>query len=186
MIDQRKILIVEDNQDLAFGLQTNLEVQGYAVVQAGDGVSGLELATTETPDLIILDLMLPRKGGIDVLKSIRESGSRVPVLILTAKGNEVDKVLGLRLGADDYVTKPFGLIWVDGTDGPRGSLVTPDTTTRRAVGGNTQIWQHRNQHRVATGVKRKTCSYPDTKRIRFVARVAAKKWSGCHTPGINE
>jgi len=110
MIDQRKILIVEDNQDLAFGLQTNLEVQGYAVVQAGDGVSGLELATTETPDLIILDLMLPRKGGIDVLKSIRESGSRVPVLILTAKGNEVDKVLGLRLGADDYVTKPFGLM----------------------------------------------------------------------------
>ncbi len=110
MTDCASILIVEDNQDLAFGLRTNLEVQGYSVSLAEDGPTGLELALAEPPDLIILDLMLPRLGGIEVLKKIRAAGSDIPILILTAKGNEVDKVLGLRLGADDYVTKPFGLM----------------------------------------------------------------------------
>ena len=110
MADTIKILIVEDNQDLAFGLRTNLEVQGYAVMLAEDGPTGLQLALAESPGLIILDLMLPRMGGIDVLKKIRASGTDTPILILTAKGNEIDKVLGLRLGADDYVTKPFGLM----------------------------------------------------------------------------
>lgn len=110
MTESVKILIVEDNQDLAFGLRTNLEVQGYQVLLATDGPAGLELALTDSPGLIILDLMLPKLGGIDVLKKLRSSGSTIPVLILTAKGNEVDKVLGLRLGADDYVTKPFGLM----------------------------------------------------------------------------
>ena len=110
MAESVNILIVEDNQDLAFGLKTNLEVQGYEVSLATDGPAGLELALTDSPNLIILDLMLPKLGGIDVLKKLRSSGSTIPVLILTAKGNEVDKVLGLRLGADDYVTKPFGLM----------------------------------------------------------------------------
>ena len=110
MTESVKILIVEDNQDLAFGLRTNLEVQGYQVLLATDGPAGLELALTDSPGLIILDLMLPKLGGIDVLKKLRSSGSTIPVLILTAKGNEVDNVLGLRLGADDYVTKPFGLM----------------------------------------------------------------------------
>lgn len=105
-----KILIIEDNQDLAFGLRTNLEVEGYTVMLAEDGPGGLELALAESPGLIILDLMLPKMGGIDVLKNIRASNFDLPILILTAKGNEVDKVLGLRLGADDYVTKPFGLM----------------------------------------------------------------------------
>lgn len=110
MTESPKILIVEDNQDLAFGLRTNLEVQGYEVVLAEDGPAGLKSASADSPSLIILDLMLPKLGGIEVLKKLRSSGSTVPVLILTAKGNEVDKVLGLRLGADDYVTKPFGLM----------------------------------------------------------------------------
>ena len=110
MTKPEKILVVEDNQDLAFGLKTNMEVQGYEVTLAEDGPKGLEIALADPPDLIVLDLMLPKLGGIEVLKNLRASGSSTPILILTAKGNEVDKVLGLRLGADDYVTKPFGLM----------------------------------------------------------------------------
>ena len=110
MTKPERILIVEDNEDLAFGLKTNMEVQGYDVALASDGPKGLKMALADPPDLVILDLMLPKLGGIEVLKKLRVSNSMTPVLILTAKGNEVDKVLGLRLGADDYVTKPFGLM----------------------------------------------------------------------------
>ena len=110
MTEPQRILIIEDNQDLAFGLRTNLEVQGYEVALVEDGVNGLAVAQDCPPDLIILDLMLPKLDGIEVLRKIRKSDSRTPILILTARGNEVDKVLGLRLGADDYVTKPFGLM----------------------------------------------------------------------------
>lgn len=105
-----RILIIEDNEDLAFGLRTNLEVQGYEVILAKDGAAGLTLAQADPPSLIVLDLMLPKVSGIEVLRKLRASGATTPILILTAKGNEVDKVLGLRLGADDYVTKPFGLM----------------------------------------------------------------------------
>ena len=108
--DAATILIIEDNQDLGFGLRTNLEVQGYIVELAEDGLAGVESAFRKSPDLIVLDLMLPKLNGIEVLKKIRKEDSETPILILTAKGNEVDKVLGLRLGADDYVTKPFGLM----------------------------------------------------------------------------
>ena len=110
MSEAARILIVEDNEDLAFGLRTNLEVQGYEVVVAADGPAGLDATEEHDPALIILDLMLPRLGGIEVLKALRAKGASMPILILTAKGNEVDKVNGLRLGADDYVTKPFGLM----------------------------------------------------------------------------
>ncbi len=105
-----RILVVEDNKDLAFGLQTNLEVQGYDVMLANDGAVGLQLALSELPDMVILDLMLPKLDGINVLKKLRKQNMTMPILVLTAKGNEVDKVLGLRLGADDYVTKPFALM----------------------------------------------------------------------------
>lgn len=110
MTDRARILIIEDNQDLAFGLRTNLEVQGYVVELASDGLEGLRIAQQIPADLIVLDLMLPELNGIDVLRKLRETDQTTPVLILTAKGNEVDKVLGLRLGADDYMTKPFGLM----------------------------------------------------------------------------
>jgi len=105
-----RILVIEDNRDLAFGLRTNLEVEGYQVMLAEDGITGLQHALGNSPDLIILDLLLPKLDGIDVLKKIRKKDTATPILILTAKGNEVDKVLGLRLGADDYVTKPFALM----------------------------------------------------------------------------
>jgi len=105
-----RILVVEDNANLAFGLSTSLELEGHRVVVARDGAAGLRAAREHEPDLIILDLMLPEMDGYRVLKALREEGREVPVLILTARGAESDKVLGFRLGADDYVTKPFGLL----------------------------------------------------------------------------
>ena len=103
-----RILVVEDNPDLAFGLRTTLEIEGYDVEVAGDGNQGVARARAVRPDLVILDLMLPGMNGYQVLRTLREGGVETPVLILTARGEEADKVLGFRLGADDYVTKPFG------------------------------------------------------------------------------
>jgi len=105
-----RILLVEDNRDLAYGLRNNLEIEGFQVELAEDGRTGLEAARRSSPELVILDLMLPELDGFRVLRALREEGSRVPILILTARGEEADKVRGLRLGADDYVTKPFGLL----------------------------------------------------------------------------
>ncbi len=102
------ILVVEDNVDFAFGLQTILETEGYEVDLAYNGREGVEHARERHPDLILLDLMLPDIDGYGVLKEVRRSGLDMPILILTARGEEVDKVLGLDWGADDYVTKPFG------------------------------------------------------------------------------
>jgi DNA-binding response OmpR family regulator len=105
-----RILVVEDNTDLAFGLRNNFEIEGYEVELAHDGKQGLELALARPFDLVILDLIMPGLDGFRVLKALRERGDRTPVLILTARGQEDDKVRGLRLGADDYVTKPFGVL----------------------------------------------------------------------------
>ncbi|HKW49899.1 MAG TPA: response regulator transcription factor [Gemmatimonadaceae bacterium] len=107
---QGNILIVEDNPDLAFGLRTGLEIEGYEVAVAEDGETGLARAKQWLPDLVILDLMLPGMDGYRVLRSLRDDGLEMPVLILTARGQEADKVLGFRLGADDYVTKPCGVL----------------------------------------------------------------------------
>lgn len=105
-----RILIVEDNADLAYGLRTGLEIEGYEVEVAGDGTTGLARARETNPHLVILDLMLPGMDGYRVLRSLRDAGHDMPVLILTARGEETDKVLGFRLGADDYVTKPCGVL----------------------------------------------------------------------------
>jgi two-component system, OmpR family, alkaline phosphatase synthesis response regulator PhoP len=105
-----RILIVEDNENLAYGLSTSLELEGYEVGLASTGLEGLEEARRWEPDLIILDLMLPEMDGFRVLKALRREGNEAPVLILTARGEEADKVLGFRMGADDYVTKPFGVL----------------------------------------------------------------------------
>jgi DNA-binding response OmpR family regulator len=104
------ILVIEDNRDLAYGLRNNLEIEGFRVEVAEDGRAGLEAARRQQPDLVVLDLMLPELDGFRVLRALREEGNAVPILILTARGEEADKVRGLRLGADDYVTKPFGLL----------------------------------------------------------------------------
>lgn len=102
-----RILVVEDNEDLAFGLRKVLEFEGYQVDVAKEGERGLALAREAPPDLLILDIMLPRKNGFEVLRELRTTGHRFPVLILTARSQESDVVLGFDFGADDYVTKPF-------------------------------------------------------------------------------
>ena len=104
------ILLIEDNEDLAFGLRNNLEIEGYEVMLATDGAAGLSLIDRARPDLVVLDLMLPGADGYRVLKHLREADTSTPVLILTAKSEEADKVRGFRCGADDYVTKPFGVL----------------------------------------------------------------------------
>jgi DNA-binding response OmpR family regulator len=105
-----RILIVEDNRNLVLGLRHNLELDGHRVEAAYTGQAGLERARAREHDLVILDLMIPRPDGYQVLRTIREEGVDTPVIVLTARGTEEDKVRGLRLGADDYVTKPFGLL----------------------------------------------------------------------------
>src|SRR5688572_19453107 len=94
---------------MAMGLRANLEFDGYAVITAPDGERGLALAVSEKPSCILLDLMLPGMDGFETCRRIRKEGIRAPIIVLTARGQEVDKVRGLELGADDYVTKPFGL-----------------------------------------------------------------------------
>jgi two-component system, OmpR family, alkaline phosphatase synthesis response regulator PhoP len=104
-----RVLVVEDDLSILTGVSMNLRYEGYEVLQAQDGARGLEMAVTDGPDLIVLDIMMPRLNGYEVLRELRSRGVRTPVLVLSAKGMERDKVLGLDLGADDYVVKPFGV-----------------------------------------------------------------------------
>jgi len=104
-----KILIVEDEPAMQLGLKDNLEFEGYEVEVAGDGEKGLEMMRKHSYHLVLLDIMLPKMSGLDVCRKVREEKNKVPIILLTAKGEEIDKVLGLELGADDYVTKPFSL-----------------------------------------------------------------------------
>jgi DNA-binding response OmpR family regulator len=109
--DKKRILIIEDDESISLGLRMNLEAEGYDVQVEADGETGLErVRRREDPlDLVILDVMLPRRNGLEVLRLLRGEGNAVPVIVLSARGAEMDKVMGLELGAEDYVTKPFGL-----------------------------------------------------------------------------
>jgi len=106
---RKKILIIEDEEDLVKGLKLNLADEEYEVDWASDGLEGLRKALQETPDLIILDIMLPEKNGLEVCRELRQKNIRIPIIMLTAKGEEIDKVVGLEIGADDYITKPFSV-----------------------------------------------------------------------------
>ena len=108
-MDRKKVLIVEDEKNIVDILRFNLQKEGYATLEAYDGKAGLELALGENPDLILLDLMLPVMNGFEVCRTIRDKGLNTPVLIITARETEQDKILGLELGADDYITKPFSI-----------------------------------------------------------------------------
>lgn len=105
-----KVLIVEDDQAMAVALRDGFEYEGYTVQVARDGADGLKVASEKDLDLIILDVMLPRMSGLDVCKNLRSAGKATPIIMLTARGQEIDKVLGLKIGADDYVTKPFSFM----------------------------------------------------------------------------
>ncbi|MCB9871950.1 MAG: response regulator transcription factor [Planctomycetes bacterium] len=104
-----KILLVEDDEAIANGLALNLKLEGFATIVVGDGEAALDAIATQRPTLILLDLSLPKKNGLEVLGALRELGDRTPLIVLSARQNEADKVSALRLGADDYVTKPFGV-----------------------------------------------------------------------------
>ena len=106
---KEKILIIEDEEDLVKGLKLNLAGEGYELTWAYDGQEGLRKALEEKPDLIILDIMLPKMDGLEVCREIRQKNMNIPIIMLTAKGGEVDKVVGLEVGADDYITKPFSI-----------------------------------------------------------------------------
>lgn len=105
----QKVLIIEDEPDMVLGLQDNFEFEGYEVLVARDGKDGMNQALSGKPDLILLDIMLPRMSGLDVCRQLRRNGVDIPVIMLTARGQEIDKVIGLEVGADDYVTKPFSI-----------------------------------------------------------------------------
>ena len=107
MDEKKRVLIVDDEKNIVNILKFNLQTEGYDTLEAYDGEAGLQLALQENPDLILLDVMLPKMIGWDVCKKLRETGSSIPVIILTAREEEEDKVLGLEIGADDYITKPF-------------------------------------------------------------------------------
>lgn len=107
--DSKRILVIEDDESITLGLRMNLEAEGYAVEVAEDGATGLARARSQDVHLIILDVMLPRMNGLEVLRTLRSEGRMMPVVMLTARGAEMDKVMGLELGAEDYITKPFGL-----------------------------------------------------------------------------
>jgi DNA-binding response OmpR family regulator len=121
-----RILLIEDEPKMQQGLRDNLEFEGHEVTIQGDGRSGLQTILRESFDLVILDVMLPQMSGFDVVRKSREKGIRTPILMLTAKGEEIDKVLGLELGADDYVTKPFSL---------RELIARVNALLRRAIPG---------------------------------------------------
>ena len=104
-----KVMIIEDEPNMVLGLKDSCEYEGYEVAVARNGKEGLEKATTEKPDIILLDVMLPLMSGIDVCRTLRTRGIETPILMLTARSQEIDKVIGLEVGADDYVTKPFSI-----------------------------------------------------------------------------
>src|SRR6187455_1322550 len=106
---RRKILIVEDEPNMSRGLKDNLEFEGYDVDLADNGAMGLKMILANAYALIVMDVMMPEMSGLDVCKKVRDAGIAVPIIMLTAKSEEIDKILGLELGADDYITKPFSL-----------------------------------------------------------------------------
>ena len=155
------ILIVEDNRNLAHGLRTNLEFEGHAAEVAADGAAGLSLARARRHDLVLLDLMLPGLDGFRLLETLRAEGIETPVLVLTARGDEADKVRGLRDGADDYVTKPFALrellARVDGAAPAHAGRRGP-ARLRRGPGGPRHPRRHpRRPGRCRSGPRSTSC-----------------------------
>ena len=136
MNTQKTVLIVEDEKNIVDILRFNLQREGYRTLEAYDGEDGLAQAVSASPDLILLDVMLPKMNGFDVCKSLRSQGSNVPVIILTAREEESDKVLGLEIGADDYITKPFSmreLIARVGANIRRTAMAAPATSAASAM-----------------------------------------------------
>ena len=134
-----RLLVIEDEPDLRAGLQHNLTLDGYSVDAAADGADGLARASQDAYALIILDLMLPRLSGLEVLRRLRAGGSSTPVIILSAKSQDHDKIAGLELGADDYVTKPFGLAELSARIRAVLRRTAPPTSPK--ADGDREVWR---------------------------------------------
>lgn len=197
-----KILIVEDEPQMQRGLKDNLEFEGYAVDVAADGETGLQKLVNNSYDLVILDVMLPKLSGFEVLRKARERGVATPVIMLTAKGEEVDKVVGLELGADDYMTKPFGLRELlarikailrrqTGTVGASERMVLGDIAIDFASYNGTRkglaltmtpkefellkfLWQHRNQTVTRDQLLTNVWGYDDSVSTRTIDNFIVK------------
>ena len=126
MTPRRTVLIVEDDEAMAVALCDGFASEGARVVRARDGASGLDHASNQAVDIVILDVMLPKMSGLDVCRRLRQNGNNVPIIMLTARGQEIDRVVGLRSGADDYVTKPFSFLEL---------LARVEAVLRRVSGG---------------------------------------------------
>ncbi len=122
----KKVLIVEDDEAMSVALRDGFGFEGFEVLCARDGAAGLKMATEDAPDVVVLDVMLPKVSGLDVCKQLRAGGCDIPIIMLTARGQEIDKILGLKLGADDYMTKPFSMMEL---------IVRVETILRRVGGG---------------------------------------------------
>jgi sigma-B regulation protein RsbU (phosphoserine phosphatase) len=163
-----RILIVEDEPGIAFGLESDLQTEGYEVVVAGDGAEAVRRADTETFDLILLDVMLPHKDGFEVCRELRQTGLATPIMMLTAKTGECDKVLGLDLGADDYVAKPFS---------PRELRARIRAALRHQPGGPSVSADLQRQLRVASRVQQRL--FPQVRPA-----IANLDYTGCCQPAL--
>ena len=182
MNTQKTVLIVEDEKNIVDILRFNLQREGYRTLEAYDGEDGLAQAVSASPDLILLDVMLPKMNGFDVCKSLRSQGSNVPVIILTAREEESDKVLGLEIGADDYITKPFSmreLIARVGANIRRTSMTAPATSAAAAsampVAGDLSI--NTDSHQVFRGGKAIDLTQREYELLTFLASHPNKVYS---------
>ena len=182
MSDQKTVLIVEDEKNIVDILRFNLQRSGYAILEAYDGENGLRQALSASPDLILLDVMLPKMNGFDVCKALREKGSNVPVIILTAREEESDKVLGLEIGADDYITKPFSmreLVARVGANIRRTSMAVPSGTSAAAnampVSGDLSI--NTDSHQVFRAGKAIDLTQREYELLTFLASHPNKVYS---------
>ena len=182
MDNQKTVLIVEDEKNIVDILRFNLQREHYNTCEAYDGASGLEKARTENPDLILLDVMLPKMNGFDVCRTLREEGNNVPVIILTAREEEADKVLGLEIGADDYITKPFSmreLIARVGANIRRTAMAAPAAATAAdtamPVDGEMSI--NKDSHQVFRGGKAIDLTQREYELLTFLASHPNKVYS---------
>ncbi len=180
MDNQKTVLIVEDEKNIVDILRFNLQREKFTTLEAYDGEEGLELARSGNPDLILLDVMLPKMNGFDVCRTLRQEGNNVPVIILTAREEESDKVLGLEIGADDYITKPFSMRELIARVGAniRRTAMTPTTAAAdkaMPVSGNLSI--NTDSHQVYRDGKAIDLTQREYELLTFLASHPNKVYS---------
>ena len=179
MSEQKTVLIVEDEKNIVDILRFNLMREGYRTLEAYDGEDGLNKARSENPDLILLDVMLPKMIGFDVCRTLRQEGNNVPVIILTAREEEADKVLGLEIGADDYITKPFSmreLIARVGANIRRSTMISASSAeTSMPVSGDLSI--NTDSHQVYRSGKAIDLTQREYELLTFLASHPNKVYS---------